>query len=113
MARGVHGGKWGAAMNTSATSEGNGTRSPAVREQNRRLRLWLWVLTGLGVPLLFIGLYALSYGPAVWLMQHRRIESSTVERVYMPIEGFADLIPGGVRLLHRYVELWVQEPPAP
>ncbi len=100
-------------MNTSdaSDSEEHGVRSPAARDPDRRLRRW--VLLGLGVPLLCIGLYALSYGPAVWLMQHRRVESSTVERVYLPIEGFADLVPGGARLLHGYVELWVREPPAP
>jgi hypothetical protein len=61
-----------------------------VRIVNRRERWAKWTLAGvLGVPVL----YALSFGPACWLVRHNCLAKLSVAHVYFPIVRYSRHAP--------------------
>ena len=56
-------------------------------------------------------LYALSFGPALWLTQNRKVSTKTVQRLYYPLEMTSAVVPGASGLLRAYADLWAKDHP--
>lgn len=51
-------------------------------------------------------LYLLSIGPAVWLVEHKRMPEPLAEVIYAPVLILADWAPAFRNLLEWYIQFW-------
>ena len=66
---------------------------------------------GIIIAATIIGLpfcYVLSFGPAMWLMEHGYLSHYVVMYVYMPIDMLATMFPPVARVLNRYMAFWLR-----
>lgn len=77
--------------------------------EQKRARWPIVAVLLLGLLLLPV-LYALSIGPAYWLMQHNRISIDAYASFYSPLAPLADFYPPFDNFLEWYLPLFVATP---